>query len=215
MNTAATKPSNTHHSKANLPKHKHNHIVAAHNTNISTHLYTQYMNSTHTDLVLKINSTQFSIHKVVAAQSPFIAQQLASSADIPGNTITMNTPDQFLTPQGLAFVLGTMYSYIPIEKLEGDLRNGLVPDTSILLRSILASAVFLGLTDLVEKSFVWIAADISMTNIADYCQFSGDRYVLTVWYISHVKEHHVFSIMNLFFISHKSSNILVTCRTAM
>ncbi|KAJ1560545.1 hypothetical protein HK096_008228 [Nowakowskiella sp. JEL0078] len=152
---------------------------------ICTHIYNAQ--GIYSDLVLRIQPTSsnsqipegtaFKLHRIIVMRSPYLAS-LLSEAELCGDeygmpldmTIPMNDPN--MAPEGISVALGHLNaSFSRASLISGNLVSP--RHRSILLRSVLASAYLMYLTELAHYATDLIKSDISRSTIIDYCQFAN------------------------------------------
>ncbi|KAJ3338585.1 hypothetical protein HDU93_009362 [Gonapodya sp. JEL0774] len=128
------------------------------------------------DLVLRFQGPQvsqdtaFRLHRIVVAQSPYIAQVLSQNQYEPAPLdIVAQVVDPHITQEGLHLALAHLYGSYSLPLLAAP-----HPDTrrrSALLRSALASACLLHLPDLASHAAELCKSDIHRDSVTDYCAF--------------------------------------------
>ena len=138
------------------------------NNSICSHLYLKGFHSgLYSDLTLRVPllKVEFKLHRIVCIQSK-VLEKLCTVLNDP--TVVLNSTDPNLTADGLAIALGHLYHFSNV--------NFNLDDKSQILTSVFAAAHLLQLHDLMHKVFLAIKQDVSLENIAFYCNFVSTDY---------------------------------------
>ncbi|KXS09260.1 hypothetical protein M427DRAFT_75680 [Gonapodya prolifera JEL478] len=171
--TSPVAPPQVHQMQMQVPPPQHHDVICHHMYNVG------FVGGHFSDLVLRFQGPQvsqdvsaFRLHRIVVAQSPYIAQVLRQNEySISPLDLVVHITDPHISHEGLHIALGHLYASYSLPLLAAPHPDPL--RRSALLRSALASACLLHLPDLATRIAELVKLDIRRDTVTDYCAYVG------------------------------------------